>query len=151
MKKKEIIHQLDAQILEWTEDPVSLEDIILETEETQDMILEKINQIDTYLEMRAEASTSHTLNSYTTIVYLIISTTLPQGSTEPNTVEWQLPSTAANTELTAVTSHRTSPIVASVSLTSFQSQSEANPYPQTSSRLPKLTLPIRFICNYVTK
>ena len=51
-------------------DPNSLEDIIFWR---QDMILEKINQIDTYLQMRAEASpTSHTLTIYTTIVYLII-------------------------------------------------------------------------------
>ena len=116
----------------------------METEETQDMILEKINQIDTYLQMRAEASPTlatplpATQPSSTSSM----STTLSQGSTESNTIERQLPGTAANTELTVVTSHKTSPIVASMALTSSQSQSEANPYPQTSSRLPKLTLPI---------
>ena len=120
------------------------QDIILETEEIQDMILEKINQIDTYLQLQAKASPALatplpvTQPSSTSS----LSTTLPHGNTESNTVEGQLPSTAANTELTAVTSHRTSPIVASVSLTSSQSQSEANSYPQASSRLPKLTLPI---------
>ena len=45
-KKKETIHQLDTQILDHIEDPDSLEDIILEIEETQDIIFEKINQIE---------------------------------------------------------------------------------------------------------
>ena len=116
----------------------------METEETQDIILEKINQIDTYLQMRAKASPAlatplpATQPSFTSS----LSTTLPQGNTESNTVEGQLPNTAANTEFTAVTSHRMSPIVASVSLTSSQSQSQANSYPQASRRLPKLTVPI---------
>ena len=83
MKKKETIHQLDAQILERTDDPDSLEDIILETEETQDMILEKINQIDTYLQMRAMASPVLATPLPTTQPSSTssLSTTLPQGST----------------------------------------------------------------------
>ena len=54
-KKKETIHQLDTQILDHIEDPDSLEDIILEIEETQDIIFEKINQIETYVSLRTRA------------------------------------------------------------------------------------------------
>ena len=54
-KRKETIHQLDIQILDNTEDANTLEDLILEIEETQDTILEKINQIETFIGIRARA------------------------------------------------------------------------------------------------
>ena len=79
------------------------------------MILEKINQIDTYLQIQAKAFALATpLPTTQPSCTSSLSTTLPQGSTESNTVERQLLTTAANTEMTPVTSHRTSPIVASV-------------------------------------
>ena len=74
----------------------------METEETQDMILEKINQIDTYLQMRAKASPvlATPLPATQPSCTSSLSTTLPQGSTESNTVERQLPSTAKTQNVT---------------------------------------------------
>ena len=57
IQKRDTIRQLDAQILDGTENPDNLEDLILEIEETQDRILEKINQLDTFIKLRTRAST----------------------------------------------------------------------------------------------
>ena len=135
-KKKEMIHQLDAQILEGT-DPDSIEDLILEIEEMQDVIFEKINQIDAFLRLRSKAPPvamppSHTTSSPSTSSQ----STTSQGGTESTTVQPQshvTNSVAAITESTAVTIP---------SLPQPCNTSSTNPYPQASSRLPKLTLPI---------
>jgi len=56
MQKKGTICQLDSQIIEDTDNPNNLEDLILEIEETQDRILEKINQLDTSIKLRTRAT-----------------------------------------------------------------------------------------------
>ena len=86
-KKKETIHQLDTQILEGT-DPDSIEDIILEIEERQDVIFEKINQIDTFLRLRSKTPPVampplHTTSSPSTSSQ----STTSQGGTESTTVQ----------------------------------------------------------------
>ena len=43
--KREKIQQLDSQILEGIEDPTLLEEAILDQEEVQNQLLEKMNQI----------------------------------------------------------------------------------------------------------
>ena len=59
-KRKEKISQLDAQIIELITNPEGLEEAILETEETQDKILEKINQISKFIELQTTAITTST-------------------------------------------------------------------------------------------
>ena len=75
IQKKDTIRQLDTQILEGTENPDNLEDLILEIEETQDRILEKINQLDTFIKLRTRASTESPSSPViaTTAVHFIIS------------------------------------------------------------------------------
>ena len=52
-KRKETIAQLDTRILELLTTPEDLEEAILETEEMQDKILEKINQIGKFIELKS--------------------------------------------------------------------------------------------------
>ena len=57
-KRKETIAQLDARIVELLTTPEDLEETILETEELQDKILEKINQIGKFVELKTKAPTT---------------------------------------------------------------------------------------------
>ena len=63
MKKKETIHQLDTQIIELIVDADVLEEAILETEDTQDRILEKVNLIDTFIRMHLRTHTPDSLTA----------------------------------------------------------------------------------------
>ena len=65
MKKKETIHPLDTQIIELIVDADVLKEAILETEDKQNRILEKVNLIDTFIRMH---SRTHTLDSLTASV-----------------------------------------------------------------------------------
>jgi len=73
VKKKETIHQLDAQIVGLIQDGDILEAEIFESEETQDTILEKVNLIDTFI--RLHSRTGHpslsTASSMTTPVAVL--------------------------------------------------------------------------------
>ena len=108
-KKKETIHQSDTQTLNHIEDPDSLEDIILEIKETQNIIFEKINQIETYISLRTRAP----VIPPTSTTPLISTSSL--ANTESTTVEphphVMNSSTTVNTECTTVTMHRTSPVL----------------------------------------
>ena len=53
MKKKETILQLDTQIFELIQDADALEETILDIEDTQDRILEKVNLIGTFMKMHS--------------------------------------------------------------------------------------------------
>ena len=53
IKKRATIHQLDTQITELIQDADALEEAILETEDTQDRILEKVNLIDTFINIHS--------------------------------------------------------------------------------------------------
>ena len=147
MKKKETIHQLDTQIIESIQDADSLEETILDIEDTQDKILEKVNLIDTFIRMH---SRSHTPGSVvtSTSTQLVVPTlrlstehseivsssppvdSRPPRSSEPTTsVEHVATTTSGVTdrEVTTVTTHTTTPI--------------ATPQLYNTSRLPKLELP----------
>ena len=51
MKSKETIHQLHAQIIELIQDADAHEEAILDIEDTQGKILEKVNLIDTFIQV----------------------------------------------------------------------------------------------------
>ena len=149
IQKKETIHQLDTQILEGTENPDNLEDLILEIEETQDRLLEKINQLDTFIKLRTRASTE----SPSSPVIPPLSTSSSPTTTESTIAESHVPTSAASTTAsinptTTVTTYGTSPLATPVVLPTLPPTSGAetaavtHPYPQATSRLPKLTLPI---------
>ena len=53
MRKKETIHQLDTQIIELIQEADALDETILDIEDTQDRILEKVNLIDTFVKIRS--------------------------------------------------------------------------------------------------
>ena len=89
MKKKETIYQLDTQIFGGTTDPEDLEELILDIEETQHKIFEKVNQIDTFISLHTRARTR-------------TSTVTPPSSTTPP-VSTPLSSTV--TESTAAELH----------------------------------------------
>lgn len=153
MKKKETIHQLDTQILDSAEDVSTLEDLILEIEETQDTILEKINQIETFISIRTRAPPittppSSAIPPHSTPANTgstIQSHSHAPDSTATSTVNIETTSIESTTTITA---YNTSPIVTPVvppilPLTSgSRTTGIVNSYPQAASRLPKLTLPI---------
>ena len=57
IQKTDTILQLDAQILDGTENPNNLVGLIVEIKETHDIILEKINQLDTFITLHTRTST----------------------------------------------------------------------------------------------
>ena len=116
-RRKETIAQVDSRIVELITNPEGLEEAILETEETQDKILEKINQISKFVELQGRTTTTPS-PPVPLPPPVTASVTLPQ----PVTV-----STTAETRPRVITS-TTDPTV------SIQ--------PQNMSRLPKLTLPV---------
>lgn len=124
-KRKETIAQLDTRIVELITTPEGLEEAILETEETQDRILEKINHIGKFLELKTKSTTPST-----PAVTLPVAPRPDTVSTNPETHPHGTISTtdATSTLPTITTAHSDSPIV------SLQ--------PPNVNRLPKLTLPI---------
>ena len=79
-KRKETIVQLDARIAELLTTPKELEEAILDTEEMQDKILEKINQIEKFIELKSNAPTTSALTPTT------IQAASPVTSSQPETV-----------------------------------------------------------------
>ena len=128
-RKKETISQLDAQIVDLVTSPKSLQEAILEAEETKDSILEKINQISKFVELQSTASTMATTMSHVTTPVTsprseTTSTgteTLPHAMTSSATISTHSP------DVTTTTDHSRTPIVST--------------HPQNTSRLPKPTLP----------
>jgi len=53
MKKKDTIHQLDTQIIELKQEADALVEVILDIEDTQDRILEKVNLVDTFIKIHS--------------------------------------------------------------------------------------------------
>ena len=112
MRKKETIHQLDTQILEGTADPEGLEELILEIKETQDRILEKVNQIDTFISLRTRARTRTSTVTPPSSTTPLVSTPLFSNDTEstaaelhPHVVTSTASSTANIESSTTVTPH----------------------------------------------
>ena len=62
-KRKETIVQLDGRIAELLTTPEELREAILDTEEMQDKILEKINQIGKFIELKSNAPTTSALTT----------------------------------------------------------------------------------------
>ena len=131
-RRKETISQLDAQIIELFTTPESLEETILEAEDTKDSIFEKINQINKYIELQSIASTMPTTISHVTTPVTSSPVASSHSEATSSTSTEALPhvttsSTTISTHSPAVTittEHNRTPIVST--------------YP---SRLPKLTLP----------
>jgi len=143
IQKRDTIRQLNAQILDGTQNPDNLEDLILEIEATQDRILEKINQLDTFIKLRTRAST----DILSTLVIPSPTTTTIESTAESHVSTSAASMTASSHSTTAVTTYGTSPQATPVVLPMLLPTSGTeivtviHPYPQTTSRLPKLTLP----------
>ena len=150
MKKKETIHQLDTQIIELIQDADTLEEVILDIEDTQDRILEKVNLIDTFIKLHSTLHPQSSLTASSSVSPVVpqplssiqssgvVSSSPPvdpQSSTsissESTTAVEPLPHAATTissvTESTTVTTHTTT-LIASSQL-------------YNTSRLPKLELP----------
>ena len=134
-RRKETISQLDAQIVELLTTPESLEETILEAEDTKDSILEKINRINKFIELQSIASTMPTATLHVTAPVTSSPVTSSHSVATTSTSTEALPhittsSTTVSTHSPAVTTtteHSGTPIVST--------------HPQNASRLPKLTLP----------
>ena len=144
IKKRETIHQLDTQITELIQDADALEEAILETEDTQDRILEKVNLIDTFINIHSRPHPQSSVAASSsappsTIQSSGVVSSLPPVDPQPPTSASKESTTAVEplshdtttissvTESTTVTTHTTTPIV--------------SPQLYNSSRLPKLELP----------
>ena len=150
MKKKETIHQLDTQIIELIQDADTLEEEILDIEDTQDRILEKVNLIDTFIKMHSTPHPQSSLTASSSVLPVVpqppssiqssgvVSSSPPVDpqpptsiSSESTTAVEPLPHAATTissvTQSTTVTTHTTTPIVSSQLY--------------NTSRLPKLELP----------
>ena len=135
MRKKETIHQLDTQILGGTTDPEDLEELILEIEETQDKIFEKVNQIDIFISLRTRAQTRPSTVTPPSSTTPPVSTPLSSTDTE---------STAAELHPCVVTSTTTSvtaDIESSTTVAAHTATPTGSPHLYSTSRLPKLELP----------
>ena len=148
-KKREIIHQLDTQIIESIEDGDAFEDAILDIEDMQDRILEKVNHIDTFIRMHTRSQPtglSVTSPSIPTSLSEPSVRPTPPVSTQPSTVTpssidpastpstveppshiFTASSSAIERENTTPTTHMTTPLT--------------SPQLYNTSRLPKLELP----------
>lgn len=74
VKKKETIHQLDIQIAELIQDADALEEAILDIEDTQDRILEKVNLIDTFTRTHSRPHTPDSVVASSSSVPLVAPT-----------------------------------------------------------------------------
>ena len=147
IQKRDTIRQLDAQILDGTENPDNLEDLILEIEETQDRILEKINQLDTFIKLRTRASTDSPSPLVMPTSSSLTTTTTIESTAESHVSTSAASMTASSHSTTAVTTYGTSPLATPVVLPTLlptsgtETVTVTHPYPQATSRLPKLILP----------
>ena len=134
MRKKETIHQLDTQILAGTADPEGLEELILEIEETQDKILEKVNQIDTFISLRTR------VRARTSIVIPPSSAT-PPVSTPLSSTDTESTAAELHSRVVTSTASATADIESSTTVTAHTATPIASPHLYSTSRLPKLELP----------
>ena len=134
-RRKETISQLDAQIVELLTTPESLEETILEVEETKDSILEKINQISKFIELQSTASTTPSAISHVTTP--VMSSLVTSSHSEATTSTSSEALAHSMTSSTTISTH--SPVVTST--TEHSRTPIVSIHPQNASRLPKLTLP----------
>ena len=134
-RRKETISQLDAQIVELLTTPESLEETILEVEETKDSILEKINQISKFIELQSTASTTPSAISHVTTP--VMSSLVTSSHSEATTSTSSEALAHSMTSSTTISTH--SPVVTST--TEHSRTPIVSTHPQNASRLPKLTLP----------
>ena len=153
MKNKETIHQLDVQITELIQDADTLEEAILDIEDTQDKILEKVNHIDTFIRIHSKP---HTRDSTMASPSVPLATPTLPSSTQPSEVDSSSPSvdsqpstsTRSSEPTTAVElpSHvsTTIPSVTNhgpTTVTTYTTTPIASPQLYNTCRLPKLELP----------
>ena len=153
VKNKETIHQLDVQITELIQDADALEEAILEKEDIQGRILEKVNLIDMFIRMH---SRSHTLDSViASSLVPPVAPTFPSSTQHSEVVsssppvDPQPPTSIRSSESTttiellphvsatipSVTNHE------SATVTVHTTTLIASPQLYNTSRLPKLELP----------